>query len=141
MKVTKGFISNSSSSSFICCYALITDIEKAKAYIEGNYDSEILSHDKVIKRSKSWCSFGADWAGVYCEPSLTGDSNDSYLIYESFGGAGDSDSDFYEDGWADYDVDFSDFEEEEQIFINGVTEDNGFSSKNIQIGYGAGRHG
>ena len=144
MKKRMGYISNSSSSSFICCYATIKDLEKAKQYIESKNINkwskpEIKTKTEIINNYYS-CD-GADWAGVYCEPNYS-DEYEHYLIFESCGGAGDCDSDFCvtDDCYdMDYDVDYDDFEEWEREFIEGVTEENGFID--VQIGYGAGRNG
>lgn len=142
MRIRLGFVSNSSSSSFICCYATVTDIDKAKKYLKEMKDieAEILTTEEALARKESWNEFGADWAGVWCEPKIEEDKDYHYLIFESCGGAGDSDHDFMEDDWCcDYDVDYSDFEKFETHFIDGVCKDNGFI--NIEVGYGAGRNG
>lgn len=143
MRYRLGFVSNSSSSSFICCYATVIDEEKALAYLKkmNNDDAEIITTEEAIKKGAGWDCYGADWAGVWDHPVIKKDKDFKYLIFESRGGAGSGDHDFLvdEDWCCDYDVDFEDFEQYEQDFINGVSEETGFS--NINIGYGAGRNG
>jgi len=144
MKIRSGFVSNSSSSSFICCYATIVDEEKALKYIKekGEDMSNVLTTEEVIARKNhEWNAFGSDWAGVWCEPKIEEDKNFKYLIFESLGGAGNDDYDFDPDGCGNYnyDVDYEDFTEREKNFIDGVGESNGFN--NVQVGYGAGRNG
>ena len=146
MKKRIGYVSNSSSSSFICCYATVTDIDKAKEYVEqaglDKYDCQIMTTEQAIEKKTGWSDYGADWAGVWCEPNIEKDEDHYYLVFESCGGAGDSDSDFCDstdDWYPDYGVDFDDFTEQEREFIGGVSEETGFT--NINIGYGAGRNG
>lgn len=152
MKIRSGFVSNSSSSSFICCYAKVKDLEKAQAYIRehskkfGSYGDEprLLTTKEALEKKEGWDGYGADWAGVFLEPDIDETNwEDHYLVFESYGGAGDGDSDFmpgYPQSYdMDYDVDYSDFEDEETSFIDGVCLSNGF--EDVHIGYGAGRNG
>ena len=142
MKKRLGFISNSSSSSFICCYAKIIDEEKALKYLEETKEFyEILTTEEAIKKGSGWSDYGADWAGVFDRPMIDEDNNYKYLIFESCGGAGDGDHDFDPECQGDYnyDVGYDDFDKSETDFIDGVSEATGFTD--IEVGYGAGRNG
>jgi len=129
VKIRVGFISNSSASSFICCTATIKDELKAEKYLEDfkniSGDIKILTKEEVIAEKNSrWGGFDCDWAGVYYEPKINEDETLRYLVFESYGGAGDSDfCDDDEDCYdMDYDVSFKDFTQTERHFINEISE-------------------
>lgn len=140
-----GFVSNSSSSSFICCYAKIENEELAMQFLNTstNKDWEIKTTKECIEmKNNKWGSeFACDWAGVWCEPKIEENKDEKFMIYQSWGGAGDSDYDFCESDDCydlDYDVDYDDFESDVP-FINKITKENGFID--VIVGYGAGRNG
>lgn len=57
MKIRQGFVSNSSSSSYIIGIAKVDDIKKCKKYIEDNKidaDDINISTYKDLKETKSW---------------------------------------------------------------------------------------
>lgn len=143
MKIRSGFVSNSSSSSFIICYALINDEAKARPLIDNDSDITIYTEEeleKAIKESKWSHPLQCDWAGVYVEMKHTGNPKQLHMIFSSYGGAGDGDYafDLEDTGNLDYDVNYNDFSEAD--FIDKTfTKENGFID--IEVQYGAGRNG
>lgn len=145
MKIRTGFVSNSSSSSFIICYGHIVDEAKARAAIGDDKSIQIFTEEKLIEfiENSRWGSpLECDWCNVSVSMKKTGNPEQLHVLYENSGGAGDDDSDFCDvenDCWdMDYDVDFEDFSEAPMI-SRVFTEENGFA--NIQISCGAGRNG
>lgn len=141
MKIRSDFVTNSSSSSFICCFARIADEEKAKKILEQyKNDIKIYTAQEVLQEIKHYDKYwlngwlDRDWAGVYMTPDKDYIQNymdnrfvvlkDSEEIYAD------------EDGYVDYDVDLSDFD---TSIIDQITEENGFAD--IECQYGAGRDG
>lgn len=133
MKIRTDFVTNSSSSSYIICFARIVDEEKAKAIIEKhNLDSNVFDKDGV-NREMYWGELGADWAGAtICgvDKILENHPDDKYIIIED---------------WLDADWDD---ETEEDIFyydfdmnnaISDITKENGFAD--IDVAEGEGRNG
>lgn len=145
MKIRSDFVTNSSSSSFIGIFAKISDRNKANQTIEQHKLQHNIRTGKEILEEMTgryFGGYGADWAGVDLTPSKNNiEENAEYIIWESYGGAGDDDYAFDESGYGDinYDVDLDDFEECEQQIYNDISESNGFT--NIDCGYGAGRNG
>lgn len=133
MKIRTDFVTNSSSSSYIICFARIADEEKAKVIIEKhNLDSNVFDKDGV-NREMRWGELGADWAGATIwgvDKILENHPNDKYIIIED---------------WLDADWDD---ETEEDIFyydfdmntaISDITKENGFVD--IDVAEGEGRNG
>lgn len=133
MKIRTDFVTNSSSSSYIICFARIVDEEKAKAIIEKhNLDSSVFDKDGV-NREMHWGELGADWAGATIwgvDKILENHPDDKYIIIED---------------WLDADWDD---ETEEDIFyydfdmnnaISDITKENGFAD--IDVAEGEGRNG
>ena len=73
MKFRKDFVTNSSSSSFICCFARIADPEKAQAILDKHGDRiEVYTAEEVLANIKNrrWGAWlEADWAGVDVTPT------------------------------------------------------------------------
>lgn len=131
MKIRTDFVTNSSSSSYIICFARISDTEKAQKIID-KYNLNVFDKDGVDEE-KNWCGeLGADWCGatIYnVDDILTAHPDDKFIIIE------DS-NDAIEDEWgdADYDYDFS-----MNKAIDKITEKNGFAD--IEVAQGEGRNG
>lgn len=131
MKVRTDFVTNSSSSSYIICFARIADEEKAKVIID-KYNLSVFNSDGV-NEEKNWCGeLGADFCGaiIYGVDEVLNNNLDSnFIIIE------DS-NDGVEDEWGDveYDYDFS-----MNDAIDEITEENGFAD--IEISQGEGRDG
>lgn len=87
MKIRTDFVTNSSSSSYIICFARIVDEEKAKAIIEKhNLDSNVFDKDGV-NREMYWGELGADWAGATIwgvDKILENHPDDKYIIIEDW---------------------------------------------------------
>lgn len=139
MKVRTDFVTNSSSSSFIVCFARVSDKEKAQKILD-KYEGEIeiytgeeaLAEVQRTRYYSEWLEW--DWAGINATPSKKYilqhiDDNfvvvtDCHHIYAD------------EDGYLDYNVDYDDFDTE---VIDCISEENGFAD--IEIQWGAGRDG
>ena len=133
MKVRNGFVTNSSSSSYIICFARINDEEKANKIIEKhNLLNNVFDKDGV-KGEMHWGELGADWAGATIwgvDKMLEEHPNDKYIIIEDSIDAG-----FDDETWEDvffYDFDMNDA-------IDDITKENGFID--IQVAEGEGRNG
>lgn len=131
MKIRKGFVTNSSSSSFIICFARIANKEKAQKIID-QFNLDVLDAISV-KDKEDWCGYlGAYWCGALIygvDDILEKHPDGEYIVIE------DS-NDAYYDEWGDavYDYDFSMNEA-----IDAVTEVNGFAD--IKVAEGEGRDG
>ena len=118
MKIRTDYVTNSSSSSYIICFARIADEEKAKKIIE-KHNLRVLDVDDV-KSQMYYGELGADWAGATLwgtDKILEAHPDDKYIIIE----------DYIDADWDD--------ESEEYIFyydfdmngaIDEITEKNGF---------------
>lgn len=143
MKYRKDFVTNSSSSSYIVCFARIADEEKVKEILKEFESSiEIYTANEVlseIKRHKcggynEWLEY--DWADINATPDknyIEEHINDRFVVIR------DRDTvDLFEDesGVIDYDVSYKDFDTRT---IDQITEKHGFSEIDVQ--FGAGRDG
>ena len=153
MKIRNGFVSNSSSSSFIIGIAKVNDIDKLRKYVEKkginiqHYFQIISKYD--LEQNKPWeVQIRND--EVVLESFMGNDvilniSNmnglDIMVIYDF---NGHSDSDFWNDYDYDYDydVDLNFFGENEKMTYNMFfDEESGLDTETSQINYGAGRNG
>ena len=140
MKVRLSHITNSSSSSYIVCFARIVDEEKAKNILDKyKEDIEIYTAQEAldeINNTRSWHRWlDVDWAGIYATPEkeyIESHMDSRFIVHEHC-------EDLYEDedGECDYDVDYYDFWHTD--VIDQITEENGFADIDVQ--YGAGRNG
>jgi hypothetical protein len=151
MKIRNGFVSNSSSSSFIIGIAKVTDLDKLKKYISDkgiktDYEFNIITKydleqnppwDVKMKSGKiALESFMGDTVSINSD-----DMNglDIMLIYDY---TGHDDSDFWNGDEYDYDIDLSLFyENERKIYNMFFDEDSGIDTETSQVQYGAGRNG
>lgn len=139
MKCRTSHVTNSSSSSFIVCFARITDEEKAKnvldkypTYIEIYTAQEALNEINGSRWSK-WLEW--DWAGIDATPSgnyIKDHIDDRFIVIRDYEDINDPED-------YDYSWDENDHDPEVLDAIDAITEKNGFNDIDVQ--YGAGRNG
>lgn len=131
MKIRNDYVTNSSSSSFIICFARIADEEKARAVIE-KYGLDVFNK-KEVEDEKNWCGeLGASWCGAVIydvDKILEAHPEDGYIIIRD---SNDAIEDEY--GNVEYDYDFG-----MNSAIDDVKEENGFAD--IDVAEGKGRNG
>ena len=130
MKFREDFVTNSSSSSYIVCFARIADEEKAKPILEEHCLTAFSAYD--IRKMSSWGgTIGADWADAYVfvDDVISEHPDDKYILIEDYDDAIEHD---YDD--VEYFYNFR-----MQYAIDNITEGNGFS--NIAVSVGEGRNG
>ena len=154
MKSRNGFVSNSSSSSFMCCIAKITDSVKAKAWLDGlslgKYEYDV-SKVKDIP-SEQYNMFSMRRMGRIIVESFQSevfisdaelDDNDEILAINIANDEGDSLFSIVDGNgdWEDYnyDIDLDFFPKNQRSAFKGLTEENGFTM--VQKTFGAGRNG
>lgn len=131
MKIRTDFVTNSSSSSYIICFARIKDEEKAQNIID-KHNLNVYDANGVNKEKNWYGELGADWCGAIIygvDEILAVHPDDKYVIIE------DSNEAYYdEDGEPEYDYDFG-----MNDAIDAVNEENGFTD--IEVAEGEGRDG
>ena len=134
MKFRQDFVTNSSSASYIICFARIADMDKAKPIID-KYNIDILDVDDV-KHEMRWGELGAEWAGACiwdADKIIAEHPDDKYIILEECNHAYQEWDEEYGDYVTDYDYCFSVDEA-----IGNITAENGFT--NIEVAMGEGRN-
>lgn len=141
MKIRKDFVTNSSSSSFICCFARVADPEKAKAILEKHEDTiqQYSAQDVLAELDdnewSTWLEW--EWAGIDVTPSenyVAQHMDDVFVLVTNS-------EELYEDedGDVNYNVNYEDFDKKTISAIDDISEENGFAEIDMQ--YGAGRNG
>ena len=128
MKIRTDFVTNSSSSSYIICFARIADEEKAKKILEKHNLRTLDAED--VKGEMYLGELGADWCGAIIYSAndvLSKHPDDKYIIIEDSNEAGwDDDSEEYI-----FDYDFT-----MNYIIDEITEENGFTDIECSEGEG-----
>ena len=131
MKIRHDFVTNSSSSSFIICFARIQNERKAEPILKKHH-IYALTAEEIMKETDRYDDIECEWAGasIYGLNRITTEYPDSRYILEQ----DQNDADYDDDLKPIYDYDFA-----LSAFIDDLTEENGFA--NIQISEGEGRNG
>lgn len=149
MKLRKGFVSNSSSSSFICGIAEIKDKEKFNKYV-SDHKIKLDEYDVYVHSAgndKRWdVNFAKDDVTVesfQTSSSVRRSSSDSAEYFVVNVSNDEGDGPFWNDDYMEYeyDIDLSYFDEDQRkvygMFFNS---ESGLNLEN-SITYGAGRNG
>lgn len=134
MKIRNGFVSNSSSSSFIIAVAEVVDKEKILAWGKEH----ALEVDQYIKKGSDIVSWDL-WTFQYDISMSVIDPEKEYYIFNETHG---DECDFWNEeyGEYEYDIDFDFFPPPYQTLYSVALNDN-FGLKPIDSHYGAGRDG
>lgn len=142
MKIRQGFVSNSSSSSFICVIGKVTNEEKLNDYIRSKrrdiiWNRVYYGHELKDAIEEDVCDF-EDYVNVPDDIN----PNDQFVIFSEAGDEGDcyfmSGS---EDDWDEpnYDIDLDFFSDDVQELTELTPEKHGVQI--IDVTYYAGRNG
>jgi len=149
MKIRSGFVSNSSSSSFILGIAEVLDEGKLRAYmkkhnIQESYDVKIVDENdtyehiySTVKVNKDGVATADNWA---TDVSTKLQNQPAKIFVLNTSGHHD-DCDFWNGDWYDYDIDLSDFGDDKQMLYNMFSDPESGLSMDGQVTYGAGRDG
>ena len=132
MKIRTDYVTNSSSASYIICFARIADEEKANKIINKHNLDVFTAGD--VRREMSWSGYlGADWAcaELYNTNDVLKDHpDDKFIIIEEC-----NDAEWDEESY-DYIYDYNFYAND---IIEEITEENGFAD--IECAEGEGRNG
>ena len=137
MKTRKGFVSNSSSSSFIVILAEVSAKQEEKVKKEGLGNYLKTGEDLLGEMKEGWFKLGADWAGVFLDLEKEEISEEKkYFHFEEY--SGDDDAFWSEEsGGFEYDIDLDFFGSRTQEIYNFFENETGLCKR----GFGAGRNG
>jgi hypothetical protein len=154
MKIRNGFVSNSSSSSFIVGVAKINDYNEFEKYLENNniklnYEVKVMTLSN-IKESNSY-DMHVNNDRIYVDSFQTDVSlnikdckdEDLFLIVNICNNEGDSYFMTSDDDYdIDYDIDMSFFDiHDSKVYDAFYNEESGLDLSKSEVYYGAGRNG